>query len=306
MSFVYAGRYNEFSPLLALATAPMMFSSAVMGSEVAVQVMQAPSEVFLAYSVSRALAVLTGIAFTHIWGLTGGLVGLLISAFAFWAMITYRYHKRLRAAHPDSQKSARVPRDDERVVWLMPTIAGAYYWQPVFKAEAGPQGGEALPAVAPQSVIVTTSWDDGDPLDLEIARMLAERRLAGTFYIPIRGHHRYGRTDRAGMLSLDYLENSLSSGDFRRTWSHLIWLPRARHWVELAMHLFDLVVNSGGVWHLFGHSWEINDFNLWEELPVVLDYVSNRPGVLYLPNSGVVRLGSVHSSRREARCSADS
>jgi peptidoglycan/xylan/chitin deacetylase (PgdA/CDA1 family) len=271
-------------------------------------------------------------------------------------------------------------------------------------AEAGPQGGEALPVAAPQHIIVTTSWDDGDPLDLEIARMLADRRLSGTFYIPIRGHHRYGRMDRAGMLSLDsqgfeigahgvshpnlpqcdasqlarevetckkrleddlskevsmfaypngrhnsnviasvrragfvgarttamlarelivdpfrmptslqafphsqldYLKNFISSGDFRRTWSHLTWLPRARHWVELAMHLFDLVVSSGGVWHLYGHSWEINDFKLWEELRLVLDYVSNRQGVLYLPNSGVVRLGSVHSSRREVLCSAD-
>jgi hypothetical protein len=103
---------------------------------------------------------------------------------------------------------------------------------------------------------------------------------------------------------LDYLKNFLTSGDFRRNWSHLTRLPRARQWVELAMRLFDSVVNTGGVWHLYGHSWEINDFKLWEELRVVLDYVSNRQGVLYLPNSGVVRLMNVHPSTRKALCSA--
>lgn len=255
--------------------------------------------------------------------------------------------------------------------------------------ESMPQNSDALPAAAPRPVVVTTSWDDGNPLDLRIAHMLAEHRLAGTFYIPIKGHYRSERMDLAGMLSLDslgfeigahgvshpnlsqcdasqlasevetckrrleddlskevtmfaypngrhnsqviasvrragfmgarttamlareltfdpfrmptsvqafphtqldYLKNFFSSGDFKRNWSHLTRLPCARHWVELAMHLFDSVVSNGGIWHLYGHSWEINEFSLWEDLRVVLDYISNRPGVQYLPNSGVVRL----------------
>jgi hypothetical protein len=43
---------------------------------------------------------------------------------------------------------------------------------------------------------------------------------------------------------------------------------------------------------------------LWEELRVVLEYVSNRQGVLYLPNSGVVRLMNVDPSTRKVLCSA--
>ena len=263
-------------------------------------------------------------------------------------------------------------------------------------AKATPQDGETLPVAAPQPIVVTTSWDDGDPHDLQIARLLADRGLAGTFYIPIKGHHRSARMGRAGMLALDsqgfeigahgishpnlpqcdavqlvlevetckqrleddlskevsmfaypngrhnshviaavrqagfvgarttamlarelvfepfrmptslqafphsqldYFKNFLTAGDFRRTWNHLSPLPRVGSWVELAMHLFDSVLRTGGVWHLYGHSWEINDFRLWEELRVVLDYVANRQGVMYLPNSGVVRLVSVHPSR---------
>ena len=167
MNFLYAGRYNEFSPLLLLSTAPLAFTALAMGSEVAVQVMQAPSEVFLAYSVSGVLTVLTGVVFTHYWGLTGGLVGLLISAIAFWLVITYRYHKRSRSFTDKTGKTAADPRNEERVVWLMPNIAGAYYWQPVFKE---------FTALMPNTVIFAGSWMDSLP------------QYRGTFEVrPVRG-----------------------------------------------------------------------------------------------------------------------
>jgi glycosyltransferase involved in cell wall biosynthesis len=154
MNFLYAGRYNDFSTLLLLSTAPLLFTATAMGSEVAVQVMQAPSEVFLAYSVSGALTVLTGVVFTRYWGLAGGLVGLLISAIAFWVVITYRYHKRLRAANLPPKQKTGVNRGDESVAWLMPNVAGAYYWQPVFKE---------FTALVPKTVIFAGSWPGSLP-----------------------------------------------------------------------------------------------------------------------------------------------
>src|ERR1039457_913115 len=42
----------------------------------------------------------------------------------------------------------------------------------------------------PTKRIVTTSWDDGDPFDLRVAEVLAARKLPGTFYIPLKGHHK--------------------------------------------------------------------------------------------------------------------
>ena len=45
----------------------------------------------------------------------------------------------------------------------------------------------------PLTRIVTTSWDDGDPSDLRVAELLAARKLPGTFYIPVKGHHRSSR-----------------------------------------------------------------------------------------------------------------
>ncbi|MGO8814054.1 MAG: glycosyltransferase [Terriglobia bacterium] len=149
MNFLYAGRYDEFAHLLALATAPLLLIAASVGSEVAVQVMQAPSEVFLAYSVSGALTLLMGIAFTHYWGLAGGLVGLLISAVAFWAVITYRCQKRLQGDLPANRKAEKAFTAGDRVAWLMPTVMGAYYWQPIF---------QEFTALIPNTVIFAGSW----------------------------------------------------------------------------------------------------------------------------------------------------
>jgi O-antigen/teichoic acid export membrane protein len=152
MNFVYAGRYNEFSHLLALATAPLLLIAASVGSEIAVQVMQAPSEVFLAYAISGALTLLVGVAFTHYWGLVGGLVGILISTVAFWATITYRCQKRLQeVASGDPKVAGDLPRD-VRVAWLMPTVMGAYYWQPIF---------QEFTSLIPNTVIFAGSWNIG-------------------------------------------------------------------------------------------------------------------------------------------------
>ena len=97
MKLLYAGRYNEPTVLLALATGPLVLIAASLGSEVAVQVMQLPSEVFFAYGASAVLTLLLGVAFTRFWGLVGGLVSILISSSAVWAVLTYRCQKRLRA-----------------------------------------------------------------------------------------------------------------------------------------------------------------------------------------------------------------
>jgi peptidoglycan/xylan/chitin deacetylase (PgdA/CDA1 family) len=241
-------------------------------------------------------------------------------------------------------------------------------------------------------VIVTTSWDDGDPLDLGVASLLTEFNLPGTFYIPVRGHHRSARMGRADMQSLDaqgfeigahgvshpnltqcselqlavevesskkrleddlgrelsmfayprgryspkviaavkqagfegarttamlareltfdpyrmptslqvfphsksdYIRNLARAGDLNRAWNFLTKLRNSMGWVDLAMDLFDSVLEQGGVWHLYGHSWEIGDLKLWEGLRVVLEYVSKRPGVKYLPNGEIVEFGGL-------------
>jgi len=58
-------------------------------------------------------------------------------------------------------------------------------------------------------------------------------------------------------------------------------------WKSLAKMLFDHVYGNRGIFHLWGHSWEIEKFGMWKELEEVLDYIS-RKKPQYLTNSEVV------------------
>jgi O-antigen/teichoic acid export membrane protein len=95
MAILYAGRYNEFAYLLTLVAAPVVVQAASQGSAIAVQAMQAPAEVFLAYSVSGTLTILAGVALARYWGLTGALIGILTSSLGYCIVITWRCQKRL-------------------------------------------------------------------------------------------------------------------------------------------------------------------------------------------------------------------
>jgi peptidoglycan-N-acetylglucosamine deacetylase len=67
---------------------------------------------------------------------------------------------------------------------------------------------------------------------------------------------------------------------------------RSRTWVEMAMGMFDRVLKHGGVWHLYGHSWEIDQLGLWPDLTELLNYVSHRDEVIYATNSELLRLAA--------------
>ena len=58
----------------------------------------------------------------------------------------------------------------------------------------------------------------------------------------------------------------------------------------MGRRLFDRMLDKGGMWHLYGHSWEIESLGLWSELQEMLDYVQGREGVLYLTNGELARL----------------
>jgi peptidoglycan/xylan/chitin deacetylase (PgdA/CDA1 family) len=87
----------------------------------------------------------------------------------------------------------------------------------------------------------------------------------------------------------DYLRDLAGAGDLSRAWVYARQFRYAPNWVGLAKSLFDSVLRDGGLWHLWGRSWEIEELRLWAGLKEVLDYVANRPEVSYLSNGGVVR-----------------
>jgi hypothetical protein len=83
------------------------------------------------------------------------------------------------------------------------------------------------------------------------------------------------------------VRHGLRSRNFRGL-GNLFRLGARRSWVDLACAFFERVVHAGGVWHLWGHSWEIDRYGVWSDLRTVLARVARRPGVRYLTNGQLV------------------
>jgi len=79
---------------------------------------------------------------------------------------------------------------------------------------------------------------------------------------------------------------------------------RLGDWVELGKRLFDSVLENGGIWHLYGHSQEIEELGLWKDLERMLDYVGNRKGVTYVPNWRLIPAACAQPAQRLERVSA--
>ena len=242
-----------------------------------------------------------------------------------------------------------------------------------------------------RQAFVTTSWDDGHPLDLRIAGLLARYGLAGTFYVPNRSarplmvkqqllalrrpgmeigshsmtHPELTKLSREAAMreltaSKDALESALGDpvtafcypfGAFNRslsrqvraagyqlgrttvafrtgpvlnpyqmpvsfqfvTHSTRVYVSHAlkeanfrglRNWLgfwhcerslpRLSALMVDHVLRNGGVLHIWGHSWEIEQLNLWSALEDVLRMIAERrTGFTPLTNSQVVNTTAV-------------
>lgn len=68
------------------------------------------------------------------------------------------------------------------------------------------------------------------------------------------------------------------------------------NWLELGKRLFDSVMKNGGIWHIYGHSYELEQWGLWKGLEEILEYVGKRDGVMYVRNSELLRLLSQQGS----------
>lgn len=217
-------------------------------------------------------------------------------------------------------------------------------------------------------MIITTSWDDGSPLDVRLCSILKQNRIEGTIYAPVMnaeievmnagslkelsrdfeiGGHTYNHTvltlankekideelckskeqiERItgrevisfcypkGKYNKDVIERVKKAGYkgartikvFRTTPSHpyehdttvhaadkllcpkmaylfttdcrglafrlLLKRDIFRRWDVIAKRTLDYVLENGGIWHMWGHSWEIDQNNDWPLLKDVLEY----------------------------------
>jgi len=245
---------------------------------------------------------------------------------------------------------------------------------------------DALAAGTPARMLITTSWDDGHPLDLRVAERLARRGMRGTFYVPLRYHavprmspsamrhlHAMGmeigshtvshprlsevnddiafremRESRDALedllgepvTSFCYPEGKLRPGliglaaaagytlarttlAFRNSLAfHPLAMPVSmqlyphspailgRHallegnfaglaaWIgrfgcvsdpaRLTARMHSDLRARGGILHLWGHSWELEQNGLWPLLDRVLDVIAREQGVEHVTNHGVL------------------
>jgi len=71
---------------------------------------------------------------------------------------------------------------------------------------------------------------------------------------------------------------------------HLWQISALLDWETRAKLLFDLALQKGGVYHIYGHSAELEANGEWDRLERVLNYMSKREGVQYLTNGKILQL----------------
>jgi peptidoglycan-N-acetylglucosamine deacetylase len=228
--------------------------------------------------------------------------------------------------------------------------------------------------------IITTSWDDGHPLDLKIAEILSKYGLKGTFYIPafnpenevmsvsqlvelaksfeLGGHtknhvyltkvslptaareiedckewlgnilgnsplcfcfpggklnkqvvkkvresgFKYARTIeylRTGVNDIfrapttiqlfrhsrnTYLKNAVKRCNAEGLIFLLKYVGQEVRLVDIVNYFLEKISANGGIFHLWGHSWEIEQYNLWNELEEIIKTLSRLTGFNYCSN----------------------
>jgi len=238
---------------------------------------------------------------------------------------------------------------------------------------------------------VTTSWDDGPPLDIRLAALLAKYGVVGTFYVPTQnkfpvmapeeiralrsmgmeiGSHTMTHPKLTRLRKSDAIKELVGSkchledivddaivsfcypagqvNAVTRSWvveagyslarttvafsidsdfdpfrmpvsfqflphSRLTYTRRAlrernidglMNWATLwelesnPVRLLELqleyIVRHGGLLHIWGHSWEIEQRHLWAQLEDALRCLANVPQVIYLTNSQTLTLIPKH------------
>jgi peptidoglycan/xylan/chitin deacetylase (PgdA/CDA1 family) len=114
------------------------------------------------------------------------------------------------------------------------------------------------------------------------ARMLATRMQFKPFEMPVTVQvfpHR----------KFSYFKNVIRAGRVEGLRAYLANRKSLGNWLELGMSLFDSVLQDGGVWHLTGHSWEIEENGLWQDLARMLDYVCRRQDAIYVSNCDLLQ-----------------
>ena len=101
----------------------------------------------------------------------------------------------------------------------------------------------------------------------------------------------------------NYVRNLVRMGAARVLLTSIPDLLRFESWLQLGKSTFDRILRDGGIWHLYGHPWEIQKLGLWSQLGEMFAYVSHRSDVLYVTNGRLVEMmkGQVPAGTEELK-----
>ncbi len=85
-----------------------------------------------------------------------------------------------------------------------------------------------------------------------------------------------------------HLTHSLRRRNLRGLFTWTARLRVATDLMQLTEAALDLITETGGMFHLWGHSWELDEHGLWPTLEVLLDRIAERPGVRHVTNTEAV------------------
>jgi len=240
-----------------------------------------------------------------------------------------------------------------------------------------------------QDFIITSSWDDANPLDIKLSKILKKYHIPATFYIPINnnsttldeneikyisknfdiGGHTYNHKNlthlskkeayqeiingkielehiiedkvfsfcypygkynasiknlvkKAGFSSartvhqlcyrvpndlfeigttihvgatttnhvIEYLKNNRLDNNFNLFFKSIFSNPLESSWYHLSTMILEYVKSHGGIFHLWGHSWEIDSLDAWDQLDKLCNIMSKiNKRTLYLDNTELTK-----------------
>ncbi len=96
--------------------------------------------------------------------------------------------------------------------------------------------------------------------------------------------------------SVTLTKHCLKAGFLRPIAEHLFFYKGNNNFPLLAEVLMNKILSNGGVFHLWGHSWEIEEFGLWNELETVLKMLAFNQDIAYMNNTEYWRALSTSNS----------
>lgn len=64
-------------------------------------------------------------------------------------------------------------------------------------------------------------------------------------------------------------------------------------WLSAAKATFDVTKKNNGVFHLWGHSWEIEKYGMWKDLEALLQYITKQTDNEYVTNGELVSMEKI-------------